>query len=130
MQRQLVAASNPASLAGTKPQVYKNTGGTNRYLQVFQPADSETNAQPAARRPNILLIITDDQGYGDLALHGNEQISTPALDRLGRESIRFDRFFVSPLCAPTRASLLTGRYSLRTASVASLKGRRRCVPKR
>ncbi|MGH9833397.1 MAG: sulfatase-like hydrolase/transferase [Blastocatellia bacterium] len=70
-------------------------------------------AQPAPRRPNVLLIITDDQGYGDLALHGNEQISTPALDRLGRESIRFDRFFVSPLCAPTRASLLTGRYSLR-----------------
>jgi arylsulfatase A-like enzyme len=75
---------------------------------------TETNAQTAQRRPNILLIITDDQGYGDLALHGNEQISTPALDRLGRESIRFDRFFVSPLCAPTRASLLTGRYSLRT----------------
>src|SRR5262245_7991550 len=74
----------------------------------------ETNAQPASRRPNVLLFITDDQGYGDLALHGNEQISTPTLDRLGRESIRFDRFFVSPLCAPTRASLLTGRYSLRT----------------
>jgi arylsulfatase A len=72
------------------------------------------NAQPAARRPNVLLIITDDQGYGDLALHGNEQTSTPTLDKLGRESIRFDRFFVSPLCAPTRASLLTGRYSLRT----------------
>ncbi|MCI0392293.1 MAG: sulfatase-like hydrolase/transferase [Acidobacteria bacterium] len=71
-------------------------------------------AQPASRRPNVLLIITDDQGYGDLGLHGNEQISTPTLDRLGRESIRFDRFFVSPLCAPTRASLLTGRYSLRT----------------
>ncbi len=72
------------------------------------------NAQPVARRPNVLLIITDDQGYGDLALHGNPHVSTPTLDRLGRESIRFDRFFVSPLCAPTRASLLTGRYSLRT----------------
>lgn len=68
----------------------------------------------AQRHPNVLLIITDDQGYGDLGLHGNEQISTPAMDRLGRESIRFERFFVSPLCAPTRASLLTGRYSLRT----------------
>jgi arylsulfatase A-like enzyme len=74
----------------------------------------QTKERSAARRPNVLLIITDDQGYGDLALHGNEQISTPTLDRLGRESIRFDRFFVSPLCAPTRASLLTGRYSLRT----------------
>ncbi len=67
-----------------------------------------------AKRPNILLIITDDQGYGDLALHGNPHVSTPTLDRLGRESMRFDRFFVSPLCAPTRSSLLTGRYSLRT----------------
>jgi arylsulfatase A-like enzyme len=67
-----------------------------------------------AQRPNILLIITDDQGYGDLALHGNPHVSTPTLDRLGRESMRFDRFFVSPLCAPTRSSLLTGRYSLRT----------------
>lgn len=64
--------------------------------------------------PNVVLIITDDQGYGDLGLHGNDQINTSHLDRLGRESIRFDRFFVSPLCAPTRASLLTGRYSLRT----------------
>ncbi len=83
-------------------------------LLVISALLSETNAQSASRRPNVLLIITDDQGYGDLALHGNEQISTPTLDRLGRESIRFDRFFVSPLCAPTRASLLTGRYSLRT----------------
>ena len=84
------------------------------YLKAEPASSPKTNAQPAARRPNVLLIITDDQGYGDLALHGNEQISTPALDRLGRESMRFDRFFVSPLCAPTRASLLTGRYSLRT----------------
>lgn len=68
---------------------------------------------PAAR-PNVLVIITDDQGYGDLSLHGNRQLLTPHLDRLGRESIQFDRFFVSPVCAPTRAALLTGRYDLRT----------------
>jgi len=78
------------------------------------PNPNSTGAQLASRRPNVLLIITDDQGYGDLGLHGNEQIGTPTLDRLGRESLRFDRFFVSPLCSPTRASLLTGRYSLRT----------------
>jgi arylsulfatase A-like enzyme len=79
-------------------------------------------APKAARRPNVLLIITDDQGYGDLGLHGNEQVGTPNLDRLGRESIRFDRFFVSPLCAPTRASLLTGRYSLRTGAKGVAQG--------
>jgi arylsulfatase A-like enzyme len=61
-----------------------------------------------------LLIITDDQGYGDLGLHGNERVGTPNMDRLGRKCIRFDRFHVSPLYAPTRASLLTGQYSLRT----------------
>jgi arylsulfatase A-like enzyme len=70
----------------------------------------------AAPQPNILLIITDDQGYGDLGVHGNPHVRTPVLDRLAGESIRFDRFFVSPLCAPTRASLLTGRYSLRTGT--------------
>jgi len=65
-------------------------------------------------RPNILLIITDDQGYGDLSIHGNPHLRTPHLDWLGRESVRFDRFFVSSFCAPTRAALLTGRWSLRT----------------
>lgn len=77
---------------------------------------------PPPRRPNVLLIIADDQGYGDLGLHGNEHVRTPHLDRLGGESVRFDRFFVSPLCAPTRASLLTGRYSLRTGAKGVAQG--------
>src|SRR5688572_16669554 len=69
---------------------------------------------PAAAAPNVLLIVSDDQGYGDLSLHGNPHLKTPHLDSIGQNGIRFDRFFVSPLCAPTRASLLTGRYALRT----------------
>lgn len=73
-------------------------------------------------KPNILLILTDDQGYGDLGIHGNEWVKTPNLDRLARESARFDRFYVSPLCAPTRASLLTGRYHLRTGVVSVSNG--------
>ena len=68
----------------------------------------------AATKPNVLLIITDDQGYGDLSIHGNKDLETPIIDKLARESLRFDRFYVSPLCAPTRSSTLTGRYSLRT----------------
>lgn len=64
--------------------------------------------------PNILLIMTDDQGYGDLSLHGNDSIDTPNLDQLAKESVQFDRFYVSQVCAPTRASLLTGRYHPRT----------------
>ena len=66
------------------------------------------------QRPNVILIITDDQGYGDLGITGNPFVETPNLDRLAEESIRFENFYVSPVCAPTRASLLTGRYSLRT----------------
>ncbi|MCA9443186.1 MAG: sulfatase-like hydrolase/transferase, partial [Candidatus Omnitrophica bacterium] len=58
---------------------------------------------PAAP-PNVLLIMSDDQGWGDIHSHGNDKIDTPVLDRLASEGIRFDRFFVSPVCAPTRAS--------------------------
>ncbi len=80
-------------------------------------------AQPAAaRRPNIVLIMTDDQGYGDLRLHGNDKIDTPVLDRLAGQSVRFERFFVSPLCTPTRASLLSGRYYLRTGAISVTRG--------
>ena len=68
----------------------------------------------AAERPNVLLILTDDQGFGDVTSHGNSSIRTPSQDQLARSGARFDRFFVSPVCAPTRASLLTGRYALRT----------------
>ncbi len=65
---------------------------------------------------NVILILTDDQGYGDLAFHGNPLIDTPELDQLAKESVEFTRFYVSPVCAPTRASLLTGRYHLRTGT--------------
>jgi arylsulfatase A len=58
--------------------------------------------------------MTDDQGWGDIRSHGNDLIDTPVLDELASSGARFDRFFVSPVCAPTRASLLTGRYFLRT----------------
>ena len=68
---------------------------------------------PPRRPPNVVLIMTDDQGYGDLSLHGNPHLRTPNLDTLARQGIEFTRFYVSPVCAPTRASLLTGRYNLR-----------------
>lgn len=68
----------------------------------------------ARRLPNVLIILTDDQGYGDLSSHGNPQLATPNLDRLASESVEFTRFYVCPVCAPTRASLLTGRYNMKT----------------
>ncbi len=72
-----------------------------------------TSAQEA-NPPNVIIIITDDQGYGDLGFTGNPHVKTPVLDDFARESIRFSQFYVSPVCAPTRSSLMTGRYSLRT----------------
>ena len=77
----------------------------------------------AGERPNVLLIVTDDQGYGDLGFHGNTQIKTPRLDRLARESTRFRSFYVSPVCSPTRASLMTSRYNYRTGVVDTFRGR-------
>lgn len=66
------------------------------------------------KRPNVILIMTDDQGYGDLAIHGNPIIKTPNLDDFHSESIRFTDFHVNAFCAPTRAALMTGRMSDRT----------------
>ena len=63
-----------------------------------------------AQRPNVILIMTDDQGYGDLACLGNPWIKSPNLDRLHAESVRLTDFHVSPMCSPTRAALLTGRH--------------------
>jgi arylsulfatase A-like enzyme len=63
-----------------------------------------------AEPPNVVVILTDDQGWGDLSLHGNHDLKTPHLDSLAREGARFERFFVQPVCSPTRAEFLTGRY--------------------
>src|SRR5437868_2522678 len=77
------------------------------------------NAEPApaqkasAKKPNIILIITDDQGYGDLSCHGNPVLKTPNIDKLHARSVRFTDFHVSPTCAPTRAALMTGRHEFK-----------------
>ncbi|MBN2308260.1 MAG: arylsulfatase [Candidatus Hydrogenedentes bacterium] len=76
-----------------------------------------------ARRPNVVLVLTDDQGYGDLACLGNPIIQTPNLDRLHGQSTRLTDFHVCPTCAPTRASLMTGRYCNRTGVWHTIMGR-------
>jgi arylsulfatase A-like enzyme len=80
-------------------------------------------ADAPARRPNVILIITDDHGWGDFGFHGNAQIHTPNLDRLSRESVELTQFYVSPVCSPTRASLMTGRYNYRTGAIDTFLGR-------
>lgn len=67
----------------------------------------------SARRPNVVVILADDQGWGDLSCHGNRNLSTPNIDSLGRDGAMFSRFFVCPVCSPTRAEFLTGRYHWR-----------------
>ncbi len=74
-------------------------------------------------RPNIVLIMTDDQGYGDVGFHGNPRVRTPNLDRFADQSLEMTHFYVSPVCAPTRASLMTGRYNYRTGVVDTYLGR-------
>jgi arylsulfatase A-like enzyme len=74
-------------------------------------------------RPNVLLIITDDQGYGDLSCHGNKILNTPNLDALHAQSVRLTDFHVDPTCSPTRAALMTGRYSSRTGVWHTIAGR-------
>jgi arylsulfatase A-like enzyme len=87
------------------------------------PGPPVAGAQPAGDRPNVVLIMTDDQGYGDLGVHGNPALQTPHIDRLARESVQFEYFYVSPVCSPTRASLMTGRYNYRTGVVDTFLGR-------
>ena len=66
-----------------------------------------------ADRPNILVVLSDDQGWGDLSLHGNTNLWTPNVDSLAREGAQFENFYVSPVCSPTRAEFLSGRYHVR-----------------
>lgn len=73
------------------------------------------NSQNAERlnQPNVIFILTDDQGWGDLSLNGNTDLSTPNIDYIAQHGATFDRFYVSPVCSPSRAEILTGRYHVR-----------------
>ena len=74
-------------------------------------------------KPNIILVLTDDQGYGDLGCHGNPHIQTPCIDRFYEESVRFTDFHVGPTCAPTRSGLVTGHYANSTGVWHTVGGR-------
>ena len=77
----------------------------------------------AMARPNVIVLITDDQGYGDLSVHGNPVLKTPHLDKLHAESVRFTDFHVAPMCSPTRGQLLTGIDAMRNGCTAVCQGR-------
>src|SRR5207253_8896704 len=78
------------------------------WAMALAPAPADT-----AKKPNVVVILSDDQGWGDLSVHGNTNLRTPHIDSLARDGALFDRFFVCPVCSPTSAEFLTGRYHLR-----------------
>ncbi len=75
------------------------------------------------KKPNIILVLTDDQGYGDVGRHGHPLLNTPNMDLLYDESVRFDNFYVSPSCSPTRAALLTGMHEFRNGVTHTIRPR-------
>src|SRR3989442_11136460 len=83
----------------------------------------------AGSRPNIIFILTDDQGYGDMSCHDNPVLRTPNIDRLHDEGVRFLDFHVSPTCSPTRAALMTGRHEFRNGVTHTLLERERLTLK-
>lgn len=83
-------------------------------------------ARPSAQEPrarNVIVVMTDDQGWGDLSSHGNPALETPALDRLAGESVQLRQFYVHPVCTPTRAALFTGRHPQRHTAIDTYRGR-------
>ena len=79
--------------------------------------------------PNIVLVMTDDQGYGDIGSHGNPVLKTPNLDKLRSQSVRFTDFHVSPTCAPTRSALMTGRHEFKNGITHTIFERERMTLK-
>src|SRR6188474_2922672 len=110
-----------------------HTNSTYRYIgwilllaSVTGMCNSQTSvAAGLLERPNIILVMTDDQGYGELTCHGNPIIRTPHLDRFHKESVRFTDFHVSPTCSPTRCALMTGRHEFRSGVTHTIMERER-----
>jgi arylsulfatase A len=75
-----------------------------------------------SQRPNVVLIMTDDQGYSDVGFNGNPHLKTPVLDRFSEGATVFDQFYACPVCSPTRASLMTGRSALKTGVIDTQEG--------
>ncbi|WP_025764208.1 arylsulfatase [Dyadobacter tibetensis] len=89
------------------------------FLAIICPV---SGAKADKKRPNIILIMSDDQGWGDLSINGNPDVQTPHIDQIAANGARFDNFYVSPVCSPTRAELLTGRYHPRTGVYSTSEG--------
>ncbi len=85
-----------------------------------QPEKTATSLE--AKKPNVIVVITGDQGYGSIGANGNKLIKTPALDKFHNESVRLTDFHVGPTCAPSRPGLITGRYANRVGVWQTIGG--------
>jgi len=91
------------------------------FVLLLSACDENENGNDGTM-PNVILIVTDDQGWGDLSFTGNENIRTPNIDSLAYKGASFTNFYVSPVCSPTRAELLTGRYHPRSGVYGTSAG--------
>lgn len=98
-------------------------GSWSSFLGVARCATAQES-----RPPNVVVILTDDQGWGDLSLHGNRNLMTPRLDSIASDGVSFENFYVCAVCAPTRAEFLTGRYHHRTGVSGVSRGQGRINP--
>ena len=126
-ETQNLAAAEPARVAKLDAAWNRIAEECRTLATVDGPA---VQARPAAavaprKQPNIIYVMTDDQGYGDIAAHGNAIISTPHLDRLHAQSVRLTEFHASPTCSPTRAALMTGRHEFRSGVTHTINERER-----
>jgi arylsulfatase A-like enzyme len=92
-------------------------------IAACERADNVSKELSDSKRPNIVLIMTDDQGYGDIGHNDNPIVQTPTLDQLAQQSTKFTNFHVDPTCSPTRAALMSGQYSLRAGVWHTVMGR-------
>ncbi|MCL2624903.1 MAG: sulfatase-like hydrolase/transferase [Planctomycetaceae bacterium] len=102
-------------------RLHLNRDGQKQWIPVIKKALREADSA----HPNVVIILADDQGWGDVSVHGNTNLKTPNIDSLAAQGATFDRFFVCPLCSPTRAEFLTGRYHLRSNVFGVTMGRER-----
>ncbi|MCK4959403.1 MAG: arylsulfatase, partial [Planctomycetes bacterium] len=118
-----VSLTTAGLVLGARPGLAK-TGGGKRGPKSGSGSGPKVSAKASGggrgNRPNVILVMTDDQGYGEIGAHGNDVIVTPNLDRLHNISMRLTNFHVNPNCAPTRAALLTGRYAYKTGVTSTL----------
>ncbi len=109
----------------TTPTMIKNTALIVIFTLINLSCKNETKKEirpTTPQKPNIILIVADDQGWGDLSIHGNHNLSTPNIDAIAENGVSFENFYVQPVCSPTRAELLTGRHFSRIGVYSTSTG--------